>query len=317
MSSDLIQKLSLALAKRQRLFNVTNALRLVNGAGDGLKGLVVDRYNRHIAIQVMDKRWLDHAQALSDYFQKECAAVYIILKDRSANASSVSDAIKVQVLSGGNSTTTIQEYGLTFEVDLNDGLNCGLFLDMRKNRRLVASLARGKTVLNCFAYTCSFGVHCQSAGAVDVTNVDISHKYLKRGEENYQHNGLSADKSSFVKADARFYLERAVARGNRYGLIILDPPSFARHEGKTFSVKKDLGALIQLAFEVLEPQGHLFVSTNYSGISMKQLEVMVRARNGGGRIKKLQCLGQDTDFPGTNRLAESFLSAVLVSIARD
>ena len=109
-------------------------------------------------------------------------------------------------------------------------------------------------------------------GAREVINTDISRKILERGKNNYQLNALSAAAGEFIKADSVAFLQRAFKKGNGFDVIILDPPSFARHEGKVFQVKRDLPKLIALAVAVLNPGGSLLVTTNYSEISHADLE---------------------------------------------
>lgn len=307
--------LEAALRKRRFLKRCANALRLVNGAGDGLKGLVLDQYNRHFVVQIFDKRWLKEKEALAGFVRARCDGRYLIMKDRTLSVSSRPDAFMASVwIEDDSSQTVVQENGLKFSVDLNDTLNSGLFLDMRHNRKVVAGLAKGRKVLNCFAYTCSFGVYCRAAGALSVVNVDVSRKNLSRGRRNYELNRLVSSRDEFIRADAVRYLERALVKDNRFGLIILDPPSFARYENKIFSVKKDFPRLIGLALKALDPEGFLFVSTNFSGITFDDLEGMVSSAAGERRIQRVERLGQDTDFTGSALTRESYLAALLVKV---
>ncbi len=322
MDHKTIGLLETALRKREALKRYTNALRLVNGFGDGLKGLVLEQYDRHFVAQIFHERWLKEKEALVSFVKTRCDAQYLIIKDRSESSAShparpgpdaLIGTFKTSVwIEGNSSKTLVQEHGLKFEVDLNDTLNSGLFLDMRRNRKVVASLARGGKVLNCFAYTCSFGVYCRSIGASSVVNVDISPKNLSRGRANYELNRLIASRNEFIRADAVQYLKWALVKENSFDMIIFDPPSFARYEGKTFSVKKDLVRLIDLAIKILNPDGVLFVSTNFSGLSHTHLENMVRAAALKRWIKKVQRLGQDEDFVGSGLMPESYLAALLV-----
>lgn len=315
MDQATIRLLGTALAKRRPVRRYTNALRLVNGLGDGLKGLVLEQYDRHLAAQIFHERWLREKEGLTDFVKTRCGGRCFIVKDRTEISSPRPEAFKTSVwIEHSTSQTIVEEYGLKFGVDLNDTLNSGLFLDMRRNRTIVAAVAAGRKVLNCFAYTCSFGVHCRKAGASKVVNVDISPKSLARGRANYELNGLNASENEFIRGDVMQYLKRALVKTNCFDLIILDPPSFARYEGKTFSVKKDLGKLIESAIKVLNPDGTLFVSTNFSGLSHAHLEEMVRAAAGRRRVKKVRRLGQDTDFPGSGQMPESYLAALLVNV---
>ncbi|MBF0594341.1 MAG: class I SAM-dependent rRNA methyltransferase [Candidatus Omnitrophica bacterium] len=306
---DLLEK---ALLKRLPLKGVTNALRLVNGYGDGMEGLILEQYNRHFVVSILETEWHQHCQTILDFVKTRLNAEYFIVKDRTASASSEPGAFRSAVwLNNGSSQTIVEENNLKFSVDLNDTLNSGLFLDMRSNRAAVAVLAHSRKVLNCFAYTCSFGVHCRASGAASVVNVDVGRKCLERGRQNYELNNIPAEKNEFIRADAVQYLERAAKKDNRFDMIILDPPSFARHEGNTFSVKKDLAPLVASAMNVLNPGGVIFVATNYSLMSHDGLCDMVSEAAGERQLQKMERFGQDIDFPGSGLMQESYLVAVL------
>ncbi len=310
------QLLEEAALRREKFGEVSDAVRLVNGFGDGMEGFILEKYGRHFMAQVFEPHWLVHAQVILDFLTSRFNAEYVIVKERSASASSEPGAMTFNMwLDGGSSQTIVSENGLKFAVDLNDTLNSGLFLDMRRNRALVAGFADGKKVLNCFAYTCSFGVYCRAKGASSVVNVDVSKKSLERGRRNYELNGLVPAPNEFIRADAVAYLERAVKKENRFDMIILDPPSFARHEGRSFSVKKDLAPLIERAVTVLNPGGILFVASNYSLMGHVNIEDMIMDAAGRRTVKSMDRFGQDDDFEGSGSMQESYLAAVLAEIA--
>lgn len=310
----IVDRLEAALRRRRSLQNHTNALRLVDGPGDGLKGLILEQYADHFVAQIFHQRWFAHQEVLTDFIQRRCGGRYLIVKDRTQPVPA-REAVRSEVwIEEDGPRTVVEENGLKFGVDLDDGLNSGLFLDMRRNRKIIAGLSKGKKILNCFAYTCSFGVYARVAGAGSVVNVDISRKSLSRGRANYELNGLTPSRNEFIRADALEYLKRAVEKDNRFDLIILDPPSFARHGGGAFSVKKDLERLTALAMNVLNPGGFLFAATNLSSASYEDLERMVRAAALKQAVKKIQRLGPDEDFTGSGLVPESSLTAVLARI---
>ena len=312
MDKKTIDLIEAAIGKRQSLRKITNALRLVNGIGDALPGLVLEQYDRHCVVHLFKKRWIARKEAIAEFVKIRLGARYLIIKERLDPKVLKPEQINASVwIKQALARTVVQENALHFGVDLNDGLNSGLFLDMRRNRRIVAGLTKGIKVLNCFAYTCSFGVYAKGFGASSVINVDISRKSLARGRENYELNQLGYEETEFVRADALTYMKRALKKGNRFGCVILDPPSFARHDGKIFSVKKDLAVLIDAAMNVLTPGGVLLVATNFSGLSHQSLEDMVVA-GGKEKVKSIKRLGQDMDFRGSGRTPESYLAALLV-----
>lgn len=315
IQTDLADQLKRAFAFRESLGLQTNALRLVNSQGDSLDGLIIDRFNKHFVVYILEERWHPHQKTISAVLGEHFEVAYLVFKDRTVSETRSASRIAVEVVTGeGNSQTIVEENGLRFHVDLNDHLNQGLFLDMRRNRKLVGSLSAGRSVLNCFSYTCSFGVYCRQAGASRVTNVDISAKFLQKGKENYRLNKLHEGRSEFVREHAVRYLQRVAKRNNLFDIIILDPPSFARFEGSTFSVKKDMPDLIEKAMRALTREGMLFVSTNMSTISRPQLEewAHIAAKNTGRKITEADRLGQDVEFRGSGLMKESFLSAVLL-----
>jgi len=295
-----------AIDRREKLLSVTNALRLVNGAGDGLDGLLIDRFHKHVHVQCLSEHWHKHIKDMSKILTAAMPVDFLIVKTRHGLE------FKEEILLGTDPQTIVQEHGIKFGVHLNDGLNCGLFLDMRHNRWLVGQACKGKKVLNCFSYTCSFGAYARFLGAREVINTDISRKVLERGKNNYQLNSLSIADAEFIKADSVSYLQRAFKKGNTFDVIVLDPPSFARHEGKVFQVKNDLPKLMALAVAVLNPGGQMLVTTNYSEIAHADLERILSRGLNGRRVAHIQRVGQDEDFVGSNSFKESFLAGLWV-----
>jgi len=158
----------------------------------------------------------------------------------------------------------VREGGHRFIVNLTDHLDTGLFLDHRQTRALVASLARGRRVLNLFCYTGSFSVYAAANQAASTTSVDLSKTYLDWARRNFELNGLDFGRNRLVQADVlRFLVEERASR-DRYELVILDPPSFSnskRMQG-VLDVQRDHVALIRGCLSLLAPGGELLFSTN-------------------------------------------------------
>ena len=158
----------------------------------------------------------------------------------------------------------VGEGGHRFIVNLTDYLDTGLFLDHRQTRTLVQSLAAGRQVLNLFCYTGSFSVYAAAGGAKASTSVDLSNTYLDWARRNLELNGMDAGRHRLIQADARRFLAGEKHGGARYGLIVLDPPSFSnskRMQG-VLDVQRDHVALINDCVELLAPAGELVFSTN-------------------------------------------------------
>ncbi|MDQ6861827.1 MAG: class I SAM-dependent methyltransferase [Verrucomicrobiota bacterium] len=171
--------------------------------------------------------------------------------------------------------TIATERGLRYEIDFQTGYSVGLFIDQRENRTFVRD-AKPKKVLNCFAYTCAFSVAAASAGATTVS-VDLSKKSLNRGKENFALNGLLGKEHKFIAEDVLEYLPRLTRKGEKFDIVILDPPTFSRsHRGRSFQVERDFETLLLAALEVVDRDAHILLSTNCTSLDERTLEVMAK-----------------------------------------
>jgi 23S rRNA (cytosine1962-C5)-methyltransferase len=176
---------------------------------------------------------------------------------------------------GENLQTIATEHHLKFGIDFGAGYSVGLFVDQRENRRFVRQM-KPKRVLNCFAYTCSFSVAAASVGAQTV-NVDLSKKSLERGRQNFVLNSLSTEGHNFIADDVRPVLRRSARRGEKFDMIILDPPTFSRTKGgEAFHVESDFEELIVSALELIDGSARVLLSTNCQTLNEQALERMAR-----------------------------------------
>jgi len=176
---------------------------------------------------------------------------------------------------GSSLQTIATERHLKIGIDFGSGYSVGVFIDQRDNRRYVRHIAP-KRLLNCFAYTCSFSVSAASIGA-NTLNVDLSKKSLARGRENFALNNLPTIDHRFIADDVMDVLPRLARKGEKFDVIILDPPTFSRAPGgKTFQVENDFEKLLVNALELAERDSHILLSTNCSTLREHALEVMAR-----------------------------------------
>jgi 23S rRNA (cytosine1962-C5)-methyltransferase len=176
---------------------------------------------------------------------------------------------------GSNLQTIASERQLQYGIDFESGYSVGLFPDQRENRSFVRQ-TRPQTLLNCFAYTCSFSVAAATVGARTVS-VDLSKKSLARGRENFALNALSTSEHKFFAEDALEFVPRLARKGEKFDVIILDPPTFSRsHRGRAFQVERDFETLLLSALEVAERDGRILLSTNCTSLNAHALEVMAR-----------------------------------------
>lgn len=155
-----------------------------------------------------------------------------------------------------------REQGLAFAIKPPNGLSVGLYLDARDARAWVRAHARGRTALNLFSYTCGFGVAALAGGAARAVNVDASRKVLDWGEDNTRLNGFAAERRDFISGDARDWLQRLGKKKERFGLVILDPPSFASVGKKRWVASAQYPELVREALACVERGGLLLACCN-------------------------------------------------------
>lgn len=199
--------------------------------------------------------------------------------------------------SNSSSRTIVMERGLRYEIDFSGGYSVGFFIDQRENRSFVRK-ATPERVLNCFAYTCSFSVAAASAGARTVS-VDLSQKSLERGRQNFALNNLPATGHQFIADDVSEVLPRLARKGEKFDLILLDPPTFSRsHRGKAFKVQSNFESLLAEALEVAGRNARILLSTNCATLNERALEVMARfCLKASRRAGRFHSEPRPRDFP--------------------
>lgn len=273
----MIATLQSALAQRSDLPPHTDCFRWVDRE---VEGVTVDVFGRAAIVSYYrpssPEEELKLAHALVEV-RPLTSAVYVKRRPKEARtAQRVTElAPAVPLLGEAISAITVQEEGTAFEIVPGNGLSVGLYLDARVARARVRSLARGRTVLNLFAYTCGFGLAALRGGATRAVNVDLSRRVLEWGERNYRLNGFAPERRDFIAGESFEWLQRFAKKGERYGLVILDPPSFATAERSRFSAAKDYAALVATAAPAVEPGGLLVACCNLESLSAEHFQAQV------------------------------------------
>ena len=193
----------------------------------------------------------------------------------------------------------VTERGMALLVRPGEGPDVGVYVDMRPVRAWLEPQWGGRTVLNTFAYTGAFSVAAALSGASHVTTVDLSSRYLERAEENFVANELDPSLHTFLAEDTFKALDRLRRQGERFDLVVLDPPSFSHSKEGVWSAKRDYPRLVAAACRVLEPGGWLLAATNQGEVSPRDFRghVVDGARKAGLRGQELFFAGQGPDFP--------------------
>ena len=275
----------------------TNAYRLVNAEGDELPGLIIDYYNSNIVIQchsVGMYRNLDKiVSAIKSIYGEKLLSVY----DKSGSTMPFKEQtdVKNKFLFGNTRDIIITENGLKFKVDWTDGQKTGYYIDQRDSRSLLQRYAEGRNVLNMFCYTGGFSVYALQGKAELVHSVDSSAKAIELTNENVSLNFTNANHESFA-VDAFKYFDNIK---DKYDLIILDPPAFAKHHNVLHNALQGYKRLNQIALEQIRSGGLLFTFSCSQVVSRENFRksVFAAAANAKRNVRILHQLSQPADHP--------------------
>lgn len=193
-----------------------------------------------------------------------------------------------------------KENGLLFRIRPGQGLNVGLYLDMRETRAWLADHVQDKSVLNLFAYTCAFGVIATASGASRAVNVDASRRVLDWGEENAALNAQPVSRRDYLQGDAFDWLARFSKKRETFDVVILDPPSFSTTRAGRFSAEQDYARLTAAAAPVVSRGGLLIACCNHAGLTDARFDALLRKglAEAGRSGKSVARLGpSQVDFP--------------------
>jgi 23S rRNA (cytosine1962-C5)-methyltransferase len=284
----------------------TDAYRLVNAEGDGFPGLTVDRYGDYLMLQCFSRAWDSRIDLLANSLEKLLKPRGIYLKYRPQQTRSLESKggmpqntlLRGQPVGG---KLTVQENNLTFLVDLGQGLHTGLFMDQRDNRRDLMQRCQGRRVLNLFAFTGAFSVAAAAAGAAEVVSVDASGAYLAWAAENLSANRINPKRHRFLTGDCFKVLEELAAAGERFDLVLMDPPSFSTTRKSRFTTRGGTSDLVAMALPLLSEQGLLVTSSNHQKVDIADYlkELRRGALSACVDLQVLQLRGQGADFPYT------------------
>jgi 23S rRNA (cytosine1962-C5)-methyltransferase len=274
-----------------------NVFRLIHGEGDGLPGLIVDYYNGVAVLQAHSLGFYrirkEIASILTELLGKELIAVYDKSEGTMPHKAKVS--VSNEFLFGDSGPVTVTENGYKFKIDWTTGQKTGFFIDQRDNRKLLESYTEGRSVLNMFGYTGGFSVYAMK-NAAQVHTVDSSAQAIALADENINLNyGVDKRHESF-KVDAFEFLNDIK---NKYDLIILDPPAFAKHNNVLDNALQGYKRLNIKAIEQIRPGGIIFTFSCSQVVSKENFRksVFAAAANTGRSVRILHQMSQPPDHP--------------------
>ncbi|MBN1178710.1 MAG: class I SAM-dependent methyltransferase [Anaerolineae bacterium] len=301
-------KLAAAAALRAPLLPATTGYRLVHGENDGLPGLVIDRYEQTGVLKLYTAAWLPHLRDVLAALEGVWPAERLVLRLGRALAARPQDLYGLHdgaVLSGPplDGPVLFYENGLCFEADPLHGQKTGFFLDQRENRARVEALARGKDVLNLFAYTGGFSVYAARGGARRIVSVDTSAPALEAAARNLAHNRhlptVAAAIHEAVVEDAFEALARMGQADRRFDVVVVDPPAFARKSAQVDQALAAYRHLTHLSLSVLRPGGTLVQASCSAPVGAEAFFDAVHhaAVQAGRPLRELERTGHALDHP--------------------
>ncbi len=309
-------RLEATVRRRDGLFDErTTGYRVINGESDGWPGLVLDRYDSTLVLKLYTAAWLPRLAEIIALI-RECLQPERVVLRMSRNIQEAARQFQKrdgEIIHGPslNGAVIFSETGLKFEADVVRGQKTGFFLDQRENRRLVESLARGRSVLNAFSFSGGFSLYAARGGAKSVTDLDISAHALAGAERNFALNPAAVAHCPHerVQADTFDWLEKNAAR--KFDLIILDPPSFAKREAERANAIRAYERLAALGIQRLSNNGILVSCSCSAHVSADEFFGAVRqaATNSGRAFSELQTAGHAPDHAATFPEAE-YLKAI-------
>ena len=277
----------------------TTCYRLIHGEGDLLPGLVVDVYGTTAVVQCHSVgMYLSResiAKAIREVYGEKITAIY----DKSAATVPFKanlNAVDGYLYGSAEKDNVVLENGHKFLVNWEEGQKTGFFIDQRFNRHLVGEYAKGRTVLNTFCYTGGFSVYALAGGAKEVCSIDASERAVRLVDENIKLNfGADAPHTSLA-CDAVEYLKDI---GDKYDMIILDPPAFAKHHKVLGNAMQGYKRLNARALSQIKSGGILFTFSCSQAVSKElfRTTVFTAAAIAGRKVRILHQLTQPTDHP--------------------
>lgn len=275
----------------------TNVYRLIHAEGDDLPGLIIDFYNGVAVMQMhsigMYRMRLDIASILVDLMGKNLLAIY----DKSESTIPFMSGVKGanEFLYGTSDTVVVTENDYKFRIDWASGQKTGFFIDQRENRKLLENFTDGRRVLNLFGYTGGFSVYAMK-NATMVHTVDSSVPAIKLADENIKLNFEDDSRHESFPVDAFDYLNNIK---DKYDLIILDPPAFAKHLNVLSNALQGYKRLNMKAIEQIKSGGVIFTFSCSQVVTRENFRksVFVAAANTGRKVRIIHQLNQPPDHP--------------------
>ena len=290
---------------------------MVAAESDLLPGITIDRYNDYLVCQLLSSGAEYHRHELINALQQLYPTCSIYERSDVAVRKKEGLAERTGLLYGEVPPDEViieENNGIKISVDIKSGHKTGFYLDQRDNRAIAGKYAQDRRVLNCFCYTGGFGVYALHGGAKEVINVDVSEPALELARHNATLNQLDLSRARFEKQDVFKLLREYRERGEKFDMIVLDPPKFAESKAQLDGACRGYKDINLLAFQLLNPEG-ILLTFSCSGLmtaDLFQKIVADAALDAGREAQILERMTQAADHPIATPYPEGFYLKGLV-----
>jgi 23S rRNA (cytosine1962-C5)-methyltransferase len=282
----------------------TGSCRLIFGEADFLPGIVVDKFADVLVVESLalgiDKLKQQILDAVKRVLAKDGITVRGIYERSDAKVREQEGMERYKGFIGEPFDTRVEivENGVKYIVDVEDGQKTGFFLDQKKNRAAMHSVCKGKRVLDCFTHTGSFALNAGIAGATEVIGVDASELGVEQARENARLNGLE-DKVSFVCADVFDFLPALEEKGEKFDVVILDPPAFTKSRNSIKNAVKGYREINVRGMKLVKDGGFLATCScsHFMDPELFHKTIMEAARGAHKRLRQVEFRTQAPDHP--------------------
>jgi 23S rRNA (cytosine1962-C5)-methyltransferase len=279
----------------------TDTCRLIFSESDYLPGLIVDKYAGHLAVQVLTSGMQNAMPVIIDELNALLSPLSIF--DKSDATSRAHEGLETtNVLLAGTEPpelVMVKENGITYGINIAEGQKSGFYCDQRYNRKLLASYAKGKKVLDCFSYTGGFTLNSLREGAASVTSVDSSALAIETLTENIRLNGFEVSAHNAIKSDVNVQLRKFREEGEKFDIIVLDPPKYAPSRSALDRASRAYKDLNRLGMQLLNSGGLLATYSCSGAMDMETFKQVLAwaALDAGKQVQFIYQFHQPEDHP--------------------
>lgn len=314
------QKLKNAIASRSHVLNeYTNTCRLVFSEADFLPGLIVDKYNDFLSLQVLSAGIAAVQDDIISILRAELNPKGIFDKS-DAGARKHENLEPVQGLLWGETPPEfieVQENGIKYHINIADGQKSGFYCDQRDNRMILGGYTKDKRVLDCFCYSGGFTLNSLNQGAAHVTSVDSSGLAVETLAHNLRLNGFSADRQTSIQSDVNKQLRAFKEEGQKFEVIVLDPPKYAPSRSALDRAARAYKDLNRLGMLLLEPGGTLATFSCSGAVDLETFKQIIAwaALDAGKEVQIIKQFSQPEDHPVRVSFSEGeYLKGLLLRV---